>query len=165
MLCIYFSNSVYFFMYPAYSCHPGVLESLHFAVCICSGCDFIRHTDVSHCLGSPCNHVLLHPEILPSCITVRTQTCVILAIETSFAMHDGRIAKGLYFLRLVFVKGMALSEGEPNPMQTKCVVLQVHFVCSSFNQTSEAGAGSLSVMKVSLGSLDTREISLRPSSI
>lgn len=62
---------LFFFIYTAHSGYPGVFESFHFAVCISSCCHLIRHTNVSHCPGSPRNHVLLHPEVLPSRIKVR----------------------------------------------------------------------------------------------
>lgn len=77
-----------FFISTAHSGYPGVPESFHVAVCVCSCCHLIRHTNVCHCPGSPRNHVLLHPEVLPSCITVRAWVSIVLTIEIFSSMHD-----------------------------------------------------------------------------
>lgn len=77
-----------FLLCAAHSSHPGVLEPLHVAVRVCPGCDLVRHAHVPHCPGSPGDHVLLHPEVLPSRIPVRAHTITLLAMEISPALQE-----------------------------------------------------------------------------
>lgn len=61
----------FFLLFTAHPSYPGVLEPFYLAVCVCPCCHLLCHTHVPHCPGSPGNHVLLHPEVLPSGIPVR----------------------------------------------------------------------------------------------
>lgn len=79
---------LFFLLCAAHSSYPGVPEPFHLAVCVCPGCDLPRHAHVPHCPGSPGNHVLLHPEVLPSGIPVRAQTITILAMEIFPAVQE-----------------------------------------------------------------------------
>lgn len=78
----------FFLLCAAHSSYPRVLEPFHLAVCVCPCRDLVRHAHVPHCPGSPGNHVLLHPEVLPSGIPVRAHSITILAVEIHPAVQE-----------------------------------------------------------------------------
>lgn len=86
LYCGYFT--ALYFICLAHSCYSGVPKPFHLAVCVCSRCNFLRHTNVSRCPSSSCYHMLFHPKILSSGIEVRISTRFILAIEMCSEVHD-----------------------------------------------------------------------------